>query len=106
MENLQQFNSHSMRINTFLCGKPFNHNFSKLHIIPLAWCHKIYFQSFFIIIIVFYWIYFLFTEKLIFFLKSGLSSGLKFLFYYVVFQHFNISSEKAAQKYQYATLTF
>ena len=109
MENLQWFNICSRWINAFLCSKLFNHNFSKLHIIPLACCHDIYFQSSFIIITVFHWTYFLFAEKVEFFffyLKSDLPSGLKFLFYYVLIHHFNIPNEKVAPGYLYATLTF
>lgn len=103
MENLQ-FNICFRWINAFLCSNLFNHNFSKLHIIHSAWCHKIYFQSSFIIITVFNWTYFLFTEKLenfktFFYLKSDLPSGLKFFFYYVVVHFFNNSNEKAAQEY-------
>ena len=103
MENLQ-FNICSRWINAYLYSNLFNHNFSKLHIIHLAWCRKIYFQSPFIIIIVFNWTYFLFTEKLenfktLFYLKSDLPLGLKFLFYYVVVHLFNNPNEKAAQEY-------
>lgn len=102
MENLQ-FDVCFRWTSAFLCSNLFNHNFSKLHIIHLAWCHKIYSQSPFIIVTVSNRTYFLFAEKLenfktFFYLKSDLPSGLKFSFHCVVVRSFNNPNEKAAQE--------
>ena len=101
MENFQRFNICSRWINAFLCSKLFNHNFSKLHIIPLACSHNIYFQSSFIIITVFHWTYFLFAEKVdfYFFFIWSLIFLQVWSFYYVLVHHFNIPNEKAAHGY-------